>query len=300
MTRHVSTENLARFRGGDLSTARSTRVAAHLRSCARCRETSDALDEVPSLLASVEVPPMPAHLAARVETALAAESAHRTASAPEGSPGRSERPERAAEPVRARRKHRRPVRLSMPALRVLAVAGAAVVLVGGGVALLSHTAGPSATSGASSGSGTTTNGSASSPGFSAPRAANGSIGKLQYHNGFFSPLNTGTNYSSARLARQVNGMLAANSPGHQTVGPAVTVTPAHLGLTRPHNLSGCVNRIADGRKVLLVDVAKFDRKPATIIVTARHGSAAAEIWVVGSACSANSSDILAHQPLPGH
>src|SRR6202035_5235936 len=75
MTRHVSTEHLARFRAGDLSPARSRRVAAHLRNCARCRETSDALAQVPSLLAAVEVPPMPAHLAARIETALAAESA---------------------------------------------------------------------------------------------------------------------------------------------------------------------------------------------------------------------------------
>src|ERR1700722_20685166 len=82
MTRHVSTEHLPRFRAGDLSPARSRRVAAHLRNCDRCRETSDALARVPSLLAAVEVPPMPAHLAARIETALAAESAHRAAGAP--------------------------------------------------------------------------------------------------------------------------------------------------------------------------------------------------------------------------
>src|SRR6185437_10841333 len=303
MTRHVSTENLARFRGGDLSTARSTRVAAHLRSCARCRETSDALAEVPSLLASAEVPPMPAHLAARIETALAAESAHRIASAPEGSPGRAERPERAAEPARARRGHRRPVRLSMPALRVLAVAGAAVVLVGGGVALLSHTAGPSVTSGAgSASSGSSAHQSANSPMVTTPNgsAANGSFGgRIAYRNGLITPLSTGTNYSKARLTQQVNGVLAAHSAAdNHTAAPAVT--PAHLGLARPHNLSGCVSRIADGRKVLLVDVAKFDRKPATIIVTARQGSAAAQIWVVRSGCSASASDILAHQPLPGH
>jgi hypothetical protein len=307
MTRHVSTENLARFRAGDLSTARSTRVAAHLRSCARCRETSDALAQVPSLLASVEVPPMPAHLAARIESALAAESAHRTASAPAGSPGRSERPERAAEPARARRRHRRPVHLSAPALRVLAVAGAAVVLVGGVVELLNHSTGPSAQSfGTSSGSGASRQG-AGSPMSSAPKsgtAANGgSFGRLQYSNGtghpvFVTPLSTGTNYSTARLTRQVNGLLATHGAGNLTAGPAVT--PAHLGMTRPQHLGGCVSRIADGRKVLLVDVAKFDGKPATIIVTARQGSAAAQVWVVGSGCSASVSDIRAHQTLPGH
>jgi hypothetical protein len=303
MTRHVSTENLARFRGGDLSTARSRRVAAHLRSCARCRETSDALAQVPSLLASVEVPPMPAHLAARIETALAAESAHRTASAPAGSPGRSERPERAAEPARARRRHRRPVILSAPALRVLAVAGAAAVLVGGGVALLDHSAGPSALS---SGAGSASSGSSAHRSTGSQMfngiAGNGSFGKLQYHNGgraaFVTPLSTGTNYSRARLARQVNGVLAGSFSGNISANP--NVAPAHPGLARPHHLSGCVGRIADGHKVLLVDVAKFGGKPATIIVTARHGSAAAQVWVVGSGCSASVSDIRAHQPLPGH
>lgn len=305
MTRHVSTENLARFRGGDLSTARSTRVAAHLRSCARCRETSDALARVPSLLASVEVPPMPAHLAARIETALAAESAHRTASAPEGTPGRAQRPERAAEPARARRRHRRPVILSAPALRVLAVAGAAVVLVGGVVELLNHSTGSSAGVNGASSAGSSAHQSAGSPMLTTPKrgtAANGgSFGRLQYSNGtrhpaFVTPLSTGTNYSSARLARQVNGLLAANGSGNLTANPAVT--PAHPGMTRPQHLSGCVSRIADGRKVLLVDVARFDRKPATIIVTARQGSVAAQVWVVGSGCSASVSDIVAHQPLP--
>lgn len=287
MTRHVSTENLARFRAGDLSTARSTRVAAHLRSCARCRETSDALSEVPSLLASVDVPPMPAHLAARIETALAAESAHRRASAPEGAPGRAER---AAEPARAHRRHRRPVVPFSPALRVLAVAGAAVILVGGGIELLSHTAGPSSTSsGAASGSGTSRH-PAASP-MLEPRATGGQFGTI-------TPLSTGTDYSKARLAQQVNGVLAAHRASNATANPAAT--PNHLGQTVPHRVSGCVSRIAAGRKVILVDVARFDHRQATIIVTARHGSAPAQIWVVGAGCSASVSDILAHQPLPGH
>jgi hypothetical protein len=304
MTRHVSTENLARFRAGDLSPARSRRVAAHLRNCARCRETSDALARVPSLLAAVEVPPMPAHLAARIETALAAESAHRAA----GAPSPASAPERPARHSAARRKHRRPVILSAPALRVLAVAGAAVVLVGGGVELLSHATG--ASSGTSSGSSSASRSDAApaaghraaGPRASSGRNFNGMTGPIQYqHDGrptVITPVQTGTNYRSARLTQQVSSVIAAHRGQFSSAVPAVT--PNSGTAAPPRTLSGCVSRIAAGRTVLLVDVARFDHKPATIIVTARQGASAAQVWVVGLGCSATASDVLAHRALSGH
>jgi hypothetical protein len=49
--------------------------------------------------------------------------------------------------------------------------------------------------------------------------------------------------------------------------------------------------------VLLVDVAKFDHQPATIIVTRGAGSAVDQVWVVGSRCSATATDVLAHRVL---
>ena len=61
-----------------------------------------------------------------------------------------------------------------------------------------------------------------------------------------------------------------------------------------------MSRIAAGRTVLLVDVARFDHKPATIIVTARQGAAAAQVWVVGPGCSASARDVVTHRALPGH
>jgi hypothetical protein len=67
------------------------------------------------------------------------------------------------------------------------------------------------------------------------------------------------------------------------------------GLRR--GLSGCVSRIAAGRTVQLVDIARYRGAPATVIVTAAKGSAPAQVWVVGLRCSASASDILAHQPL---
>jgi hypothetical protein len=292
MSRHVSTENLARFRAGDLSPARSGRIAAHLRKCARCRETSDALAQVPSLLASVEVPPMPAHLAARIETALAAESARRIAVAPD----------RPARHAGARRRPRRPV-LSPPALRVLAAAGAAVVLVGGGVELLSHVAGPGSSSGVNGAGGTGHRAAAASPDLGQRHSFSGQklAGPSYPENGrvtSITPVHSGTDYQSARLTQQVNRVLAAASTGSRgSAAPAVPdETPAAPAAGRA--LDGCVSRIAAGAKVLLVDVSRFDRKPATIIVTARPGRA--QVWVVGPGCSATASDVLAHQPLPGH
>ena len=310
MTRHVSTENLARFRADDLSPARARRVAAHLRDCARCRETSDALAEVPTLLARVEVPPMPAHLATRIETALAAESAHRAAGTPSA-------PERPARPAGTRRRHRRPVILSAPALRVLAVAGAAVVLVGGGVELLSHATGASSSSsGTMSGaSGTSANAPAAGrakhkPG-STVLGGRSSAGSVQNgvgyqhdgHTAFITPVRTGTHFQSARLTQQVDGVLGASRAEFQTMSPSGSPTVSggpNTSVAPPTALNGCVNHIAAGRKVLLVDIATFDRKPATIIVTARKGPVAAQVWVVGAGCSSTTSDVLAHQALPGH
>jgi hypothetical protein len=64
-------------------------------------------------------------------------------------------------------------------------------------------------------------------------------------------------------------------------------------------LSACVNRIAAGRRVLLVEVARYNHAPATVIITAGRGKAR-EAWVVGPRCSATASDVLASQPLPGN
>ncbi|MER7579897.1 hypothetical protein [Kitasatospora sp. NPDC097691] len=60
----------------------------HLADCAECRETLDALAEVQELLGTVETPPMPADVAARLDAALAravAEAASDTTDTPSAS-----------------------------------------------------------------------------------------------------------------------------------------------------------------------------------------------------------------------
>src|SRR5258708_35462998 len=86
MTRHVGAETLARFRQGDLSPRRNARIRAHLGGCARCSDLNEDLAGVTTLLAGAQPPPIPEHLAARIQTALATEAARRGALAAGGAP----------------------------------------------------------------------------------------------------------------------------------------------------------------------------------------------------------------------
>jgi Putative zinc-finger len=305
MTRHISAENLARFRDGDLRPAAARRVPAHLEGCARCRETSAALAGLPDLLAAAEVPPIPAHLAARIETALATESAHRAAGSPSmraSSPGPSGHAERA----------RRRAPLPFPARRILAAA-AVIVVIAGGYELVSHLAGPEGSSAASSAAGASNHAAAGRAPAAGPLVP-GVVGAPVYgppmryrHAGrtaTIRPVRTTTNYQPARLAQQVSATLAETGaaatarPGSQP-GTVPQQNLPDFGAAQLTQLAGCVSRVAGGRLVLLVDVARFGGAPATVIVTAAQAPLAAQAWAVGPGCSRSASDVLAHQPLPG-
>jgi len=89
MRRHIDAETLARFRQGDLSPRQNARIRAHLAGCERCRDLNEDLAGVTTLLASAQPPPIPEHLTARIQTALATEAARRvalTAGAAAGNP----------------------------------------------------------------------------------------------------------------------------------------------------------------------------------------------------------------------
>ena len=79
MSGHVDAESLALCAEGELSRGRTARVRAHLAGCAECAPTAAALAGVTTRLSQVPVPPMPAAVAARLDAALSAESAHRAA-----------------------------------------------------------------------------------------------------------------------------------------------------------------------------------------------------------------------------
>jgi Putative zinc-finger len=178
MSRHVSAEQLARFRDGDLGRAATRRVSAHLAACAACQAEAEALAGLPALLAATQVPPIPDHLAARIETALATEAAHRAATSPALDPARLDSTANPAQPAPAahsarpaaaghRRASRRSslprwvvaneqgqryARRSGPARRILAAA-AVVAVLGGGYALVSNLSTSGSNTSASSPSG---------------------------------------------------------------------------------------------------------------------------------------------------
>jgi hypothetical protein len=262
MTRHVSTEKLARSRDGELSHAAARRVAAHLAGCARCRADADALAGLPALLAATQLPPMPDHLAARIETALATESAHRAAGAPARPPARPRAGRRSGLPrwVVTDEQARRHARPPGPARRILATAAAVAVIGGGGYALSSLGGGSSSSSSSASGTGgVPTAGRAAAP---APRATGSDFGPAagvnngavrpgvtvppdfgpaeQYrhdgHTGRFTPVRTSTDYRAAQLGPQATAALArvrASRPGPAVAGGSASHSSAGQGAPSP-------------------------------------------------------------------
>jgi negative regulator of sigma E activity len=304
MTRHVSAETLARFRDGSLRRGQARRVRAHLDGCARCRDNSAALAQIPALLAGTVAPPIPAHLAARIETALATEAAHRAAGSPSVRSPRPARRGRAGQAGHAAPRRSRP-RLPAPALRVLAAAAAVVIVGGGSYALVSGTShstgsGTASTSGhARSQAGES--GGAARPGARAPAALGPAVRyQATGQSATIRPVRTATNYQPGQLSRQVSATLAQVA-GARTMSPHISLPGAdgRFGSGQLAQLSGCLSRVAGGQPLRLVDLAQFRGSPATIIVTAASGSRAGQIWVVGPACSRSASDVLARQQLPG-
>jgi hypothetical protein len=309
MRRHIGAKTLARFRQGELSRRRTARTQAHLAGCARCRELNEDLADVTTLLARVQPPPMPEHLAARIQDALAVEVARRaTQTAGTTATADPAAPARTAHGLRALRAPR----FSSPlVLRVAAATAALVVVAGGGYEIAQHAGGSSTTASVPSSS----SASRQAPGITEPAAAAPSFGAaLPYqHDGqrdSVIPITTDTDFTSGKLTRQVRDELtkagqaraSLAAPGEKSpqATPSAAAGPASKTFGIPSAaLDGCVNRIAAGALVLLVDVAKYQGTPATVIVTGVTAAIPEQVWVVGRGCSASHSDVLSHVMLSG-
>jgi hypothetical protein len=269
MSRHVSAEQLARFRDGDLGRVATRRVSAHLAACAACQADAEVLAGLPALLAATQVPPIPDHLAARIETALATEAVHRAATSPAldaaqpapaahsartAAAGHRRAPRRSSLPrwVVADEQGQRYARRSGPARRILAAA-AVVAVLGGGYALVSNLSTSSSNTSASSPSGSR---AAASPAHapaarpagsafasavpSAPAGiAPGVAGRpelgpvLQYgmngHAGRFTPVRSSTAYVAAQLGQQATAALAEVRNSIANAGVAAGHTSGRAG-----------------------------------------------------------------------
>lgn len=252
--RHVSAEEIARFGEGDVGRRKAARISSHLAGCSRCTKIRDDLAMVPALLARTAAPPMPDHLAARIQTALITESARRAspeagaagpagtdiAAGPSSAAGTGAGSAGSARPKRhaAGWSWPRIPGLSAPATGWVAAAAAAVLIAGGGSYLVATGTGssPGHNSSASSSSSASSGSAAGAPravaGANAPVAPvqRGLGPQLSYQRAGqqskFTPITTATNYVPGKLESQVKGTLTAYQKATATSGtPAGKVVP---------------------------------------------------------------------------
>jgi hypothetical protein len=307
--RHVGAEALAAFRDGDGDRRKAAGIRAHLARCPRCAALSRDLGDVTALLAGAQAPPMPEHLAARIQTALQSEAARRATLADAPAPVRQ--PQRAPLATRpGRRRSRRPVMSGPVALRTLAAAAAVAVLAGGGYEIAQHVGGASA----APSSGKLSLGTRSPA--AGPTPAFGPALQYQHagHAASVTPIATETDFAAGRLRQQVATELASyraetalRQSGLRAGSPMSTVPTQRAGVSNRtksfRNLSlttldGCIIRISAGQTVLLVDVARYQGAQATVIVVEASSAGPEQVSVVGPGCSAARSDLLARTTLP--
>lgn len=301
---HLEAEVLAEFRAGLITGRRGARITAHLAGCDRCTALGDQLAGVSALLASVPVPAMPDSVAQRLDTVLAAETARsERVTTDQAERGRADRP---VHPATGRGRKARP-RFRLPSARVLAPVAAVALLAAGGYGLSQITgssgafsassgsaAGSAASSAASSaarGDGTAAVPSAASSHLNAPKSpvVRGAAGSApQARRLSFTVLTSTVNFSAdpATLRQQVERELRSPSPA------------AASGTARPvtRQLRGCVQKLTGGASLVRVESARFQGKPA-ILVVARTGPDETA-WIAGPGCSATSRDLLATTSVP--
>jgi hypothetical protein len=262
------------------------------------------------MLASVSYPSMPTSFATQLDMALASESASRVATAPTTEAGRRDLPERRSR--RSRAGWQLPG-MSVVATRLVAGAGVLIAVGVGGYEIASH-AGNSVSGTAASSAGSA----------SVPSARQLSLGPTVRYGQASGPetaqpetvqtVRSGANFTTADLATQALGAVRAarlaGATGAQprAVAPAPSTAPGSAASSsfgnqtapaRPSGLASCLDGLVGSQPVQLVETAKFDGAPATIIVTARTATHPAQVWAVGPACSASHPDVLAHQTLTG-
>jgi hypothetical protein len=338
MRGHPGSETIAAFREDLLPARRAARIAAHLGECPRCAEVDAQLAAVTAALARTPTPPMPVSLSARLDAALAAEVAARSAAG--ASPGHADSAEGAAPAGAADRAapadHRSPAeRASAPAgrgpgtgpghtgpghtgpgrggpgrrsgrpragsrlsLRIAAVTAAVVVLAGGGYAISRVVAGGQETSSASS-SGAAASGSAASRPAGSALAPPEAVPRAAPTAGL--PLvASGTTYRAGQLPAQVTAVLK-RYPAHGQVSAAPPAAAGAAGKAGFPHLAGCVSHVAGGQRPRLVDIARYGTQPAAVIVVPVPGTATVRVSVVGPGCSGQGGDIITQfsMPAPG-
>jgi hypothetical protein len=284
---HLDSDVLAEFRAGLITGRRGARIAAHLAGCERCTSLDEQLARVSALLASVPAPPLPDHVAQRLDTVLAAEVV-----AAEAAKGNN--PERAgrdgAGESAAPRRPRGNRGFRLLAQRVLAPA-AGIVLLAAGVFGLSRLSGGSTSSApaspaegvssAVSSTAQTTGGARSASGrVNGPAAAPNSQPMTPAS---FVVVPSPTNFTHAGFGQQV--------------AVALTATPATSAEVPPSpQIRACVQTLAGHATLIRVESAHYEGQPATLVVVSTGSGR--EALIAGKKCSATIRDLLDQASLP--
>ncbi|MDP9239394.1 MAG: zf-HC2 domain-containing protein [Actinomycetota bacterium] len=279
---HPDIERLSDLEAGLLDgDPAADRLQAHVAGCASCTDLVGLLRDTQGMLADLPPIEMPADVAGRIDTALA-------------SAAEAANPATAGVTLLADRAdhHRR-----QQGRRWLPGAGA----VAAGVALLfAGAVGLSAVqndSGGSAGKSSTAAGAA--PGVPVARVP---VASGQDYTP--TTLNTGVRRLLAGHIAPLEGVAASGPSGSsaRSADKAVGLPPdpAFDRLGRPGALTGCVVELAGSPTVrpLAIDFARFQGKPAVVVVLPDIDPAKVDAWVVGTACRPGQSDLLRFQVVP--
>jgi hypothetical protein len=304
---HVDVNVLAELSAGLLSDKRATRIHAHLAGCQQCARLSAGLTEIAALLASVPSPAMPESVTRQLQATLTREAAERSArvTAPaQATSGKADRvlPFR-SDPARAgtaragtargntvggRRGFTGPV-----AARVFAAAAAACVVAAGGYTLAQLTSGGPAPSGQPQAGQAAGSGASSRPAALPFIGLTPTLGSGRANTLSFKVINSGIEYQSATLSSQIKAEL-----GHvAAIGPARSSGAKFLHAPSIQQYA-CVMDVTGDIEPAMVDSARYNGSPATIIALGHAGNQVSQAWVVGPSCSADDTDILAYVRLP--
>ena len=179
------------------------------------------------------------------------------------------------------------------AARAFAAAAAACVVAAGGYTVAQLTSGGSAPSGhpqAGRPAGSTASSRPAALPFIGltPTLGSGRANVLS-----FKVINSGIDYRSTTLGSQIKAEL-----GHvAALGPARSSGAKFLHAPSTQQYA-CVMDVTGDIEPAMVDSARYDGSPATIIALAHVGNQVSQAWVVGPSCSANTTDILEYVKLP--
>ena len=273
---HPDLDHLADLQEGLLPPSPAAAISDHLDQCEACRADFEALGEIPTRLAgAAEVGAFPDELAGRLDQTLA------------------EQPRAASltiTPLAVARRNR----LNRDNRILQAAAAAVLVLAATGIGISAY-------------QGNHPQGTA------ADSAAGGS--PQESSDGPAPVLSTGTDYDQDTIVAAVPRLMAADA-SKALANPEPSGSPSRASdyaasganrLSNPAALTACVSAITDDADTpviekatpLVIDIAKFDHKPATVIILAAPDRAdRLDVFVVGPTCGPADAALLHYARVP--